>query len=86
MATARRVAMKMARRQRCFSVTYRSSYAPSSRLANGSFLSQRKLGYFADRTLGLDLSNDDPNDIGEVFKKDFIDGSAWIPNPSRKMF
>ena len=37
MATDRRVAMKMDRRRRCSSVTYRSRYAPSSRLADGPF-------------------------------------------------
>jgi hypothetical protein len=33
LATARRVAMKMGRRLRCSSVTYRFRYAPSSRPA-----------------------------------------------------
>ena len=33
----RRVAMKMGRRPRCSSVTYRFRYAPSSRLAGGPF-------------------------------------------------
>jgi hypothetical protein len=37
MATARRVALKMGRRLRCSSVTYRFRYAPSSRLADGPF-------------------------------------------------
>ena len=35
--TAQRVAMKMGRRRRCSSVTYRFRYAPSSRLADGPF-------------------------------------------------
>jgi hypothetical protein len=35
--TARRVAVKMARRLRCCSVTYRHGYAPSQRLGGGSF-------------------------------------------------
>ena len=34
---AQRVAMKMGRRPRCSSVTYRFRYAPSSRLADGPF-------------------------------------------------
>ena len=33
-------------------------------------------------TLELYLSNDDLNDIGEAFQKDFIDESAWIRDPS----
>jgi hypothetical protein len=37
LAVAQRVAMKMGRRLRCSSVTYRSRYAPSSRLAGGPF-------------------------------------------------
>ena len=37
MAAARRVALKMGRRLRCSSVTYRFRYAPSSRLAVGPF-------------------------------------------------
>jgi hypothetical protein len=37
MAAARRVALKMGRRLRCSSVTYRFRYAPSSRLADGPF-------------------------------------------------
>src|SRR5580692_2145534 len=37
LAPARRVAMKMGRRLRCSSVTYRFRYAPSSRLAGGPF-------------------------------------------------
>jgi NAD(P)-dependent dehydrogenase (short-subunit alcohol dehydrogenase family) len=37
MAAARRVALKMGRRLRCSSVTYRFRYAPSSRLAGGPF-------------------------------------------------
>jgi len=36
-AAARRVALKMGRRLRCSSVTYRLRYAPSSRLAGGPF-------------------------------------------------
>ena len=36
-AAARRVALKMGRRPRCSSVTYRFRYAPSSRLAGGPF-------------------------------------------------
>src|SRR6185312_10271743 len=36
-AAARRVALKMGRRLRCSSVTYRFRYAPSSRLAGGPF-------------------------------------------------
>src|ERR1700675_4173122 len=36
-AAARRVALKMGRRPRCSSVTYRLRYAPSSRLAGGPF-------------------------------------------------
>ena len=41
LAAARRVALKMGRRLRCSSVTYRFRYAPSSRLADGPFLTQR---------------------------------------------
>jgi hypothetical protein len=37
LAAARRVALKMGRRLRCSSVTYRFRYAPSSRLAGGPF-------------------------------------------------
>ena len=37
LAPAQRVAMKMDRRLRCSSVTYRFRYAPSSRLAGGPF-------------------------------------------------
>src|SRR5580658_6902274 len=37
LAPAQRVAMKMGRRLRCSSVTYRFRYAPSSRLAGGPF-------------------------------------------------
>src|SRR5580698_9744147 len=37
LAAARRVALKMGRRPRCSPVTYRSRYAPSSRLAGGPF-------------------------------------------------
>jgi hypothetical protein len=37
-------------------------------------------------TLELDLSNDDRNDVGEAFRKDLTDGSAWIRNPSLRMF
>ena len=37
LAAARRVALKMGRRLRCSSVTYRFRYAPSSRLADGPF-------------------------------------------------
>src|SRR4029077_5421758 len=37
LAAARRVALKMGRRPRCSSVTYRFRYAPSSRLADGPF-------------------------------------------------
>jgi hypothetical protein len=37
LAAARRVALKMGRRPRCSSVTYRFRYAPSSRLAGGPF-------------------------------------------------
>src|SRR5258707_13816440 len=37
LAAARRVALKMGRRLRCSSVTYRFRYAPSSRLAAGPF-------------------------------------------------
>jgi hypothetical protein len=37
LAAARRVALKMGRRLRCSSVTYRLRYAPSSRLAGGPF-------------------------------------------------
>ena len=36
-APARRVALKMGRRPRCSSVTYRFRYAPSSRLAEAHF-------------------------------------------------
>jgi hypothetical protein len=36
-AAAQRVALKMGRRLRCSSVTYRFRYAPSSRLAGGPF-------------------------------------------------
>src|SRR3984893_11420444 len=36
-STARRVALKTGRRLRCSSVTYRSRYAPSSRIADGPF-------------------------------------------------
>src|SRR5580692_2089533 len=36
-AAAQRVALKMGRRLRCSSVTYRIRYAPSSRLAGGPF-------------------------------------------------
>ncbi len=36
-AAAHRVALKMGRRLRCSSVTYRFRYAPSSRLAGGPF-------------------------------------------------
>jgi hypothetical protein len=37
LAAAQRVALKMGRRLRCLSVTYRFRYALSSRLAGGSF-------------------------------------------------
>src|SRR6202521_4681176 len=37
LAPAQRVAMKIGRRLRCSSVTYRIRYAPSSRLAGGPF-------------------------------------------------
>jgi hypothetical protein len=37
LAAAHRVALKMGRRLRCSSVTYRFRYAPSSRLAGGPF-------------------------------------------------
>jgi len=37
LAAARRVALKMGRRLRCSSVTYRLRYAPSLRLADGPF-------------------------------------------------
>jgi hypothetical protein len=37
LAAAQRVALKMGRRPRCSSVTYRFRYAPSSRLAGGPF-------------------------------------------------
>src|SRR6516162_11850437 len=37
LAAAQRVAMKMGRRLPCSSVTYQFRYAPSSRLAGGSF-------------------------------------------------
>jgi hypothetical protein len=37
LAAAHRVALKMGRRLRCSSVTYRFKYAPSSRLAGGPF-------------------------------------------------
>ena len=37
LGAARRVALKMGRRLRCSSVTYRFRYAPSSRLADGPF-------------------------------------------------
>src|SRR5580693_1885453 len=37
LAAARRIALKMGRRLRCSSVTYRLRYAPSSRLADGPF-------------------------------------------------
>jgi hypothetical protein len=37
LAAARRVALKMGRRLRCSSVTYRFRHAPSSRLAGGPF-------------------------------------------------
>jgi hypothetical protein len=37
LAAAQRVALKMGRRLRCSSVTYRFRYAPSSRLAGASF-------------------------------------------------
>src|ERR1700724_1282148 len=52
---ARRVALKMGRRLRCSSVTYRFRYTPSfrqsgsDRLAGGPFLSQQHTPYFADR-------------------------------------
>jgi hypothetical protein len=40
LAAARRVALKMGRLLRCSSVTYRSRYAPSSRLADDPFWTQ----------------------------------------------
>src|SRR3984893_19448683 len=45
LAAARRVALKMGRRPRCSSGTYRLRYAPSSRLAGGPFLTQRHHHY-----------------------------------------
>src|SRR5277367_6330807 len=53
LAAARRVALKMGRRLRCSSVTYRFRYAPSSRLAGGPFLTQRNSRDLRDGTLDL---------------------------------
>jgi hypothetical protein len=36
--------------------------------------------------LKLDPCDNDLNDIGEAFQKDFLDGIAWIRNPSCRMF
>src|SRR5246127_1977577 len=51
LAAARRVALKMGRRLRCSSVTYRLRYAPSSRLAGGPFLNQPHHHYMRDGAL-----------------------------------
>jgi hypothetical protein len=37
-------------------------------------------------TLELDHSNDDLNEMEEVFQKGLLDGIAWIRNPSCRMF
>ena len=55
LAAARRVAMKMGRRPRCSSVTYRSGYAPSSRLPAAHFDRNDRYAYFGDRTLDRGL-------------------------------
>ncbi len=51
LAAAQRVALKMGRRLRCSSVTYRFRYAPSSRLAGGPFSTQRRHYYTRDGAL-----------------------------------